>query len=86
MKEQLETMLGGVEVFLDFDSLQDMRVLVRHVRDSDVVVITLGCPKFRSEVSLQYRSEKLSWGDRLKRVSWARSKSGLKAASPQSVS
>ena len=41
VKEQLETMLGGVEIFLDFDSLQDMRVLVRHVRDSDVVVIMM---------------------------------------------
>lgn len=56
VKEQLETMLGGVEIFLDFDSLQDMRVLVRHVRDSDVVVITTisnRTEKLRREVPLQ---------------------------------
>ena len=41
LKEQLEGMLGGVEIFLDFDDLQDTRILVRHVRDSDVMLVLL---------------------------------------------
>merc|ERR1719456_1565991 len=41
LKEQLEQMLGGAEVFLDFDNLQDLRILLQHVRDSDVFMILL---------------------------------------------
>ena len=41
LKEQLETMLGGVEIFLDFDNLGDLKGLIRHVRESDVFVILL---------------------------------------------
>merc|ERR1719161_406826 len=42
LKEQLEGMLGnGVEIFLDFDNLQDLHELLRHVRNSDVFVILL---------------------------------------------
>ena len=41
LKEQLEGMLGGVEIFLDFDNLSDLRVLLQHVRESDVFVILL---------------------------------------------
>ena len=32
---------GGVEIFLDFDNLSDLHVLLQHVRDSDVFVILL---------------------------------------------
>ena len=41
IKEELERMLGGVEIFLDFDNLQDTRVLAQHVRESDVFVVLL---------------------------------------------
>ena len=41
IKEELERMLGGVEIFLDFDNLQDTRILVQHVRESDVFVVLL---------------------------------------------
>merc|ERR1719169_172709 len=42
LKEQLEVMLGGgAQMFLDFDNLQDTRILVQHVRDSDVMLVLL---------------------------------------------
>ena len=41
LKEQLEGLLGGAEIFLDFDNLQSLRTLVQHVRESDVFVILL---------------------------------------------
>merc|ERR1719160_2436819 len=41
LKEQLEGMLGGAEIFLDFDNLQDLQVLLQHVRESDVLVLLL---------------------------------------------
>ena len=41
LKEQLESILSGVEVFLDFDNLQNLGVLLQHVRDADVFVLIL---------------------------------------------
>ena len=41
IKEQLETILGGAEVFLDFDNLRDLKALLQHVRDSDVFLVLL---------------------------------------------
>ena len=41
LKEQLEKMLGGVEIFLDFDNLSNLGVLLQHVRDSDVFIVLL---------------------------------------------
>ena len=41
VKEQLEGMLGGAEIFLDFDNARDLRVLLQHVRDSDILVVLL---------------------------------------------
>ena len=41
LKEQLETMLGGAEIFLDFDNAQDLGVLLQHVRNSDVFLVLL---------------------------------------------
>ena len=44
VKTQLEQMLGGgAEVFLDSDNLQDLRLLLDHVRQSDVLVLFQAC-------------------------------------------
>ena len=47
VKDKLEQMLGGgAEVFLDSDNLQDLRLLLDHVRDSDVLVLfQASCPR-----------------------------------------
>ena len=34
-------MLGGAEIFLDFDDLQNLGVILQHVRDSDVFILLL---------------------------------------------
>ena len=45
VKDKLEQMLGGgAEVFLDSDNLQDLRLLLDHVRNSDVLVLFQACP------------------------------------------
>ena len=46
VKDKLEQMLGGgAEVFLDSDNLQDLRLLLDHVRQSDVLVLFQACPQ-----------------------------------------
>ena len=46
VKDKLEQMLGGgADVFLDSDNLQDLRQLLDHVRDSDVLVLFQACPR-----------------------------------------
>ena len=46
VKSQLEQMLGGgAEAFLDSDNLQDLRLLLDHVRSSEVLVLFQACPQ-----------------------------------------
>ena len=44
VKDKLEQMLGA-EVFLDSDNLQDLRLLLDHVRQSDVLVLFQACAR-----------------------------------------
>lgn len=39
VKQNLEPMLDGREVFLDSDDLQDLNKLLQHVKDSEVLVL-----------------------------------------------
>ena len=41
LKEQLEAMLGGAEIFLDFDNLHDLGALLQQVKESDVFIVLL---------------------------------------------
>ena len=46
VKDKLEQMLGGgAKVFLDSDNLQDLRLLLDHVRSSEVLVLFQACPQ-----------------------------------------